>query len=66
MLVATVGASPVFGSGLAAVDEAKARAMPGVQAVVRLPDAVAVVAENFWQAANALQSTGREVCRRAE
>ena len=54
MLVATIGASPVFGSALAAADEAGARAMPGVKAVVRLPDAVAVVAENFWQAANAL------------
>lgn len=53
MLVATVRASPVFGSALLEVDEAPARAVPGVHSVVRLPDAVAVVAENFWQAQKA-------------
>ena len=56
MLVATVRASPVFGSALLGVDEAPARAVPGVQAVVRLPDAVAVVAENFWQAQTAVRA----------
>ncbi len=55
MLVATVHASPVFGGLLSGLDEGRARAMPGVKAVVKLPDAVAVVAENFWQAGNALR-----------
>ncbi len=56
MLVAAVRASPVFGSALVSVDEAPARAFPGVHAVVRLPDAVAVVAENSWQADEALEA----------
>lgn len=67
MLVATIRAAPVFGATLLAVDEAPARALPGVVAVVRLPDAVAVVARDFWQASTALDAldprftlTGRE------
>lgn len=56
LLVASVMASPVFGSALVAVDEAPARAMPGVHAVVRLPDAVAVVAGDFWRADTALRA----------
>ncbi len=56
LLVATVHASPVFGSPLVALDEAAARALPGVVSVVRLPDAVAVVAGNFWAASRGVQA----------
>jgi isoquinoline 1-oxidoreductase beta subunit len=56
MLTATVRASPVFGSRLVEVDEAPALALPGVRAVVELPDAVAVVADGYWQAATALDA----------
>ncbi len=63
MLVATIAASPVFGGALVAADEAKARTMPGVVAVVKLPDAVAVVAENFWQASNALKALNARFAR---
>jgi isoquinoline 1-oxidoreductase beta subunit len=54
MKVATVAACPVFGGKLAAVDDTKARAIKGVQQVVRLDDAVAVVAEDMWAAKQGL------------
>lgn len=56
MLAASVRAAPVFGSALLSVDEAGAKAMPGVRAVVRLPGAVAVVADNTWQASTAVRA----------
>src|SRR5205823_1188443 len=48
MKVATVAACPVFGGKLASVDDSKAKAIPGVHQVVRLDDAVAVVADHMW------------------
>jgi isoquinoline 1-oxidoreductase beta subunit len=51
MVYASVERSPVFGGKVATVQgEAAARAAPGVLAVVRLEDRVAVVAEHYWQA----------------
>jgi isoquinoline 1-oxidoreductase subunit beta len=50
MKVATVAVCPVFGGKLASVDDSKAKAIPGVHQVVRLADAVAVVAEHMWAA----------------
>ncbi len=54
MLVAAIAHAPVFGSTLGDVDEAAVLAGPGVRALVRLPAAVAVVADDFWQASRAL------------
>src|SRR5438309_1820448 len=54
MKVATLAACPVFGGKLASVDDTKARAVPGVQQVVRLDDAVAVVADHMWAAKQGL------------
>jgi isoquinoline 1-oxidoreductase beta subunit len=54
MKVAAVAACPVFGGKLASVDDAKARAIPGVRQVVRLEDAVAVVADDTWTAKRGL------------
>jgi isoquinoline 1-oxidoreductase beta subunit len=54
MKFAVVAASPTFGGKLAAVDEAKARAVPGVTQVVRLDDAFAVVAVHTWAAKQGL------------
>ena len=54
MKVATLAACPVVGGTLASVDDAKARAVPGVQQVVRLDDAVAVVADHMWAAKQGL------------
>ena len=51
---AVVAASPTFGGRLTSVDEAKAKAVPGVTQVVRLDDAVAVVAIHTWAAKQGL------------
>ncbi len=54
-LTALVARPPVFGARLAAVDDAAARAIPGVKAVLRVPldrgaEGVAVVATGYWPA----------------
>ena len=54
MKVATVAACPVFGGKLASVDDSRAKAIKGVHRVVRLDDAVAVVAEHMWAAKQGL------------
>ena len=54
MLVATILRAPVFGASVAQVNDAAALQMPGVQRVVVLEDAVAVVAAGYWQARQAL------------
>jgi len=50
MKVATVRACPTFGGTLGAVDDTRTRAVPGVIKVVKLDNAVAVIAEHFWAA----------------
>ncbi|MFZ6741966.1 molybdopterin cofactor-binding domain-containing protein [Undibacterium sp. JH2W] len=55
MLVAAVLHAPRFGSSLQSVDERAALAVKGVHKVVRLSNAVAVVAERYWIASKALQ-----------
>jgi len=54
MTYAVIAASPVFGGTLKSVDEKPAMAMKGVKKVVKLPAAVAVVADNTWRAKEAL------------
>jgi isoquinoline 1-oxidoreductase beta subunit len=54
MKFAVVAASPTFGGKLVSVDEAKAKAVPGVTQVVRLDDAVAIVAVHTWAAKQGL------------
>ncbi len=55
MKVATVAASPVFGGTLASVDEAAALAVPGARQVIKISDAVAVVADHYWAARKGLE-----------
>src|SRR5690606_25505603 len=50
MLYAAVRAAPVFGSKLESVDPAPAEQTPGVVRVVRLENAVAVIADSYWRA----------------
>lgn len=50
MVRASVRQSPVFGAKLASVDEAPALAIPGVKKVIKLDNAVAVVATDTWTA----------------
>ena len=54
MLFAVVAASPTLGGKLVGLDEVKAKAVPGVMKVVRLDDAVAVVAIHTWAAKQGL------------
>jgi isoquinoline 1-oxidoreductase beta subunit len=54
MKLASVKACPVRGGKLRSVSDEKARAIPGVYKVVKLPNAVAVVADNTWTAMQAL------------
>ncbi len=54
MLYATVKASPVFGGTVKGFDAAAVKDMRGVEAVVEIPGAVAVVADSYWRAKQAL------------
>ena len=57
MLNAAIRACPTFGGKLASFDAAKVSKMPGVRQVVRVEaDAVAVVADTWWQAKTALDA----------
>jgi isoquinoline 1-oxidoreductase subunit beta len=54
MQFAVLAQSPTFGGKLIAVDDAKAKAVPGVSQVVKLDDAVAVVANHTFAAKQGL------------
>jgi isoquinoline 1-oxidoreductase beta subunit len=58
MLVAVVARPPVFGGKAKAIDDANAKAVPGVRHVVEIDRGVAVVADGFWAA-----KKGREALR---
>ena len=53
MLYATIVQCPVFKGRIKSVDASKLSTMKGVRRVVQLPDAVAVVADNWWRAKKA-------------
>jgi isoquinoline 1-oxidoreductase subunit beta len=50
LLTAVVARGPVFGAKVKSFDAAKAKAVPGVRAVVEVPSGVAVLADHFWAA----------------
>ncbi|MGE0425863.1 MAG: molybdopterin cofactor-binding domain-containing protein [Reyranellaceae bacterium] len=55
MLTATIKDAPVFGAKVVSYDADKVKSMPGVKGVVKVGDtAVAVIAETYWTARNAL------------
>ena len=54
MKYAAIKASPVFGNKVKSIDEKAIEVFSGVIKVVNLGDAVAVVADGFWQARTAL------------
>ncbi len=54
MVYAAIAACPVFGGKLKSVDEAPVKGRRGVLQVVKLDNAVAVVADRFWRAKEAL------------
>jgi isoquinoline 1-oxidoreductase subunit beta len=55
MLHAAIVQCPVFKGALKSVDETKLAGMKGIRQVVKLPDAVAVVAESWWRAKKAAE-----------
>jgi len=55
MLHASLRACPVHGGRLESVDESAAEGLPGLRGVVRLDDAVAVLADDWWSAEQALR-----------
>lgn len=56
MKYAAIASSPVFGGTLKSVDEKPALQMRGVSQVVKIREAVAVVADNTWRATQALEA----------
>ncbi len=54
MLYAAIRLAPVFGTRLVSVDASEALAQRGVVRVIDLDDSVAVVADNYWRAKQAL------------
>jgi isoquinoline 1-oxidoreductase beta subunit len=54
MLYAAIKISPVFGGKLKSVDESVIKGQRGIKHVVRLDDAVVVVADRFWRARDAV------------
>lgn len=56
MRVATIMAAPARGGKLTSVDEAPAMAVKGVEKVIKLDNAVAVVAKGYWAAISGLRA----------
>lgn len=54
MFYAAAQAAPVFGASVASFDASRAKRMPGVLDVVKIDDAVAVVADSYWHARQAM------------
>jgi isoquinoline 1-oxidoreductase beta subunit len=55
MLHAAVKQCPVFGGKVKSFDASKVMDMPGVVAVEEIPDGVAVIADHYWNAKQALE-----------
>ncbi len=56
MRVATIMAAPVRGGKLTSVDDAPAMAVKGVEKVIKLDNAVAVIAKGYWPALGGLRA----------
>jgi isoquinoline 1-oxidoreductase beta subunit len=56
MLYAAIVQCPVFKGTLKAVDETRLAGMKGIRQVVKLPDAIAVVADSWWRAKKAAEA----------
>ena len=63
--IATLAQSPVFGGRVKSVDDAAAKAVKGVRQIVRLDDAVAVVADHMGAAKKGLAALGDRMGRRS-
>lgn len=58
LLTAVVARCPVFGGKLRSFDDARAKAIPGVRAVIAIHSGVAVVADSFWAAKRGRDALG--------
>lgn len=56
MRYAAIKASPVFGGEVVSFDASAIKSMPGVEAVVEIPNAVAVIADSYWRAQKAVDA----------
>jgi isoquinoline 1-oxidoreductase beta subunit len=56
MLYAAIVHCPIFQGALKSVDESSIEGMKGVHRVVRLPSAVAVIADSWWRAKRAVET----------
>ncbi|CAM5767139.1 aldehyde oxidase [Labrys miyagiensis] len=56
MKIATIATCPIVGGTLATVDDSKAKAIKGVRQIIRLDDAVAVVADHMGAARKGLEA----------
>jgi len=56
MVYASIEQCPVIGGKAVSVDDAKAKAMPGVRAVVNIGEGVAVIADHYWTAKTAREA----------
>jgi isoquinoline 1-oxidoreductase subunit beta len=56
MVYAAIVQCPVFGGAPKSYDESKIRGLKGVRQVVRLPSGVAVIADSWWQAKQAVDA----------
>jgi len=62
--IATLAQSPVFGGRVKSVDDSKAKAVKGVRQIVRLDDAVAVVADHMGAGEERPRGAGNRMGRR--
>lgn len=53
LLIASLAQCPVLGGKPVSADDSAAKTMPGVRAIVKIDDGVAVVADTYWQAKSA-------------
>ncbi len=60
MLFAAIRIAPVFGARLVSVEATEALGRRGVKRVIELEDSVAVVADNYWRAKEALKLVSTE------
>lgn len=58
MVCAAVKTCPVFDGKVASVDRSSIAGMPGVLGIVDIPNGVAVAAESWWQAKEAVDALG--------
>ncbi|MDA8524327.1 molybdopterin-dependent oxidoreductase [Alphaproteobacteria bacterium] len=54
MRIAVLKAAPVFGGHVAQLDKSSIAGRRGIEDVVQIKDAVAVIADNYWRASSAL------------